>query len=63
MNKKKLVLLDVDGVICDFISSLIRSHNWPLTHDEFISWNHHRDLGVSDEDMWLPTNDGSWWKN
>lgn len=56
-----VILLDVDGVICNFVEGLIRSHNWFITHDEYASWNHHRHLGMTDSDMWAPTNDGVWW--
>ncbi len=56
-----LFLLDVDGVVCNFVDGLIATHGWPITHDEYTSWNHHRTFGVSDDAMWEPTNNGSWW--
>lgn len=56
-----IFLLDVDGVVCNFIDGLIKAHGWPLTHDEYVGWDFHRTLGVSDADMWEPTNDGKWW--
>ncbi len=56
-----VILLDMDGVICNFIEGLIETHRWPISHDSYSSWNHHRTFGLSDEDMWAPTNDGKWW--
>lgn len=56
-----LFLVDVDGVICDFISGLIKSHGWDMKHDDFASWSHHHSIGVTDEEMWSVTNDGEWW--
>ena len=58
-----IILLDVDGVVCNFVGGLIASHGWPIKHEEYTSWNHHRTLGMSDEEMWRPTNDGKWWTN
>lgn len=59
--KQQVLLLDVDGVICNFIDGLIRSHGWPFTHADFDSWDYHQKHGVSDAEMWEPTNDGKWW--
>lgn len=56
-----IFLLDVDGVVCNFVDGLISAHGWPIKHDDFTSWNHHRTFGVTDEAMWEPTNDGKWW--
>lgn len=56
-----LFLLDVDGVICNFIDGLIKSHGWGLVHDDFASWSHHNTLGVSDAEMWSVTNEDGWW--
>ncbi len=56
-----IFLLDVDGVLCDFVGGLIKSHGWPITHNEYTSWNHHRTFGVTDAEMWEPTNSGKWW--
>jgi 5'(3')-deoxyribonucleotidase len=56
-----IFLLDVDGVVCNFVDGLIASHGWAITHEQYNSWNHHRLFGLTDEQMWEPTNDGSWW--
>lgn len=55
-------LLDMDGVIANFIGGLIRSHKWPIEHRDFDSWNYHRELGVTDEEMWKPTREPGWWE-
>ena len=56
-----IFLLDVDGVVCNFVDGLIASHGWPIKHHEYTSWNHHRSFGMTDEAMWEPTNNGKWW--
>lgn len=56
-----LFLLDMDGVVCNFIDGLIKSHGWPIKHDDYASWDFHRTFGVTDEEMWESTNDGKWW--
>ena len=56
-----IILLDVDGVVCNFVGGIIASHGLPISHEDYGSWNHHRTLGMSDEEMLRPTNDGKWW--
>lgn len=57
----RLILMDVDGVLANFISGLIATHGWDITHDQWTSWDHHRTLGVHDGDMWGPTEVEGWW--
>jgi 5'(3')-deoxyribonucleotidase len=56
-----MFLLDMDGVLCNFVDSLIESHRWDITHDQWVTWNHHRTFGVTDEVMWSPTRVHGWW--
>lgn len=58
---KMIILLDVDGVICNFIDGIIKLHNWPINHDDVSCWDYHKTFNVSDRDMWKPTEDGKWW--
>lgn len=51
----------MDGVICNFVDGIIASHKWQITHDHYATWNHHRTMGLTDEEFWAPTNDGIWW--
>ncbi len=57
----KTLLLDVDGVLANFIGGIIQTHGWPFTHKEFNCWDYHRTHGYTDEEMWEPTKDGKWW--
>lgn len=56
-----IFLLDVDGVVCNFVDGLITSHGWPITHDEYTTRNYHKTFGITDGEMWAPTNNGKWW--
>lgn len=59
----QIFLLDIDGVLANFVQGLIDSTGWDITHDEWSSWSHHRTLGISDNQMWHPTNLEDWWVN
>jgi 5'(3')-deoxyribonucleotidase len=62
MTNKPIILLDMDGVIVDFIGGIIRSHSLSITADD---WNHFtfwRDIGMADEEFWEPTNRAGWWE-
>ena len=57
------ILCDVDGVLASFVGGLIRSHGWDIPHGGYASWNYHRELGMTDEEMWRPTREPGWWEN
>lgn len=61
--KQKFVLLDVDGVLANFVQAIIDSHRWDITHDDYTSWGMHAFLGMSDEEFWRPTQEPGWWLN
>lgn len=56
-----IFLLDMDGVVCNFVDGLISSHGWNVTHEDWVTWNHHRTFGITDEVMWSPTRRDGWW--
>lgn len=60
---KPSLLLDVDGVICDFIGGMIRSHGWDITPDDWTSWSHHHTMGITDKTFWEPTWRKNWWSD
>lgn len=59
----KTFLLDMDGVIVNFVDGIIRAHNLTIRHDEWTDWNHHRTLGISDSGLWEPTLVDGFWEN
>lgn len=59
----RTILLDVDGVLCNFIDGIIKSKGLDITHDEWVNWNHHRYLGMTDEEFWDITRSPEWWLN
>lgn len=56
-----IFLLDMDGVICNFVDGLIRSAKWNLEHEDWASWSYHQTFGITDEEMWAFTKDEDWW--
>lgn len=58
-----MFLLDMDGVICNFVDGLIRSAKWSLEHEDWASWSHHQTFGLTDEEMWAFTREEGWWTN
>jgi 5'(3')-deoxyribonucleotidase len=60
---KQIFLLDMDGVIADFVSSLIVSLGVEnvSTHDDWTSWSYHQTIGITDEQMWKATHPDGWW--
>ena len=58
-----IFLLDMDGVICNFVDGLIRSAKWTLEHEDWVSWSHHQTFGITDEEMWAFTKEEGWWAN
>jgi 5'(3')-deoxyribonucleotidase len=61
--KTKIVLLDMDGVLANFVQAMIDTHGWDLRHDQYESWAFHQSLGMSDEQFWQPTEEPGWWLN
>lgn len=58
----KDILLDMDGVVANFVQGLIDTHEWNITHEEYDSWNWHRKL-MTDREMWAKTEVKDWWLN
>lgn len=58
----KLILLDIDGVLGDWVTSIINSLKLPITHDDVDLWDIHRKFGISDDDMWAVTEQPGWWE-
>lgn len=58
----KTILLDVDGVLCNFIDGIIKSKGLDITHDQW-KLNHHIHLGLTDEEFWDITRVPDWWLN
>ena len=56
MSHKHVVLLDMDGVICNFMEGIIKSLGISISHDEWLEWNYHEKLGISSSEFWCATN-------
>jgi 5'(3')-deoxyribonucleotidase len=57
------ILLDVDGVLCNFIDGMIAAHAWPISHENYSDWSYHRALGLTDEEFWRPASIPGFWLN
>ena len=60
MNKEKVVFLDLDGVIRDFVQGVIEKFDLDITHEDVNNWNYFtKDLKLPnfwaelDYDFWL----------
>lgn len=60
---KDVVLLDMDGVICNFVQGIIDSLKLDIVHGQYATWDYHRELGFTNEEMWAPTREAGWWEN
>lgn len=58
-----MFLLDMDGVLVNFIQGMIDSHGWDIEHDDVASWNFHYSLGLTDKEFWQPSYSTDWWLN
>lgn len=57
------VLLDLDGVIVDFVSSALKSHGREEPHDSVTSWNFYEAWGMTDSEFWAPLKGREFWAN
>ena len=58
----KVCFLDLDGIICNFVQGLIDFHGLNIHHDDWTCWNFHRQLGMTDNDLFGPTENGTFWR-
>ena len=61
IESEKIILCDMDGVIVNFIQGMIDSHGLTISHDQYETWDYHRELGINDEEFWAPTLTTTWW--
>ena len=46
------IYLDLDGVMVDFVSMLLKLCNSTLTHDDVDRWDMHECMGIDEDEMW-----------
>ena len=56
-------ILDVDGVLVDFVTGMIRSHGLDIEHDQWDDWNYHEKIGKTFDELYEPTVVDGWWEN
>jgi hypothetical protein len=58
------VLLDMDGLIADFVSGISRAHSRPNPYDDPANFGRYEMAeiwGMTDEDFWAPTHEEDFW--
>lgn len=56
-----IVLLDMDGVLANFVGQVIRTLKLDVEHSEWKSWAHHNTLGISESQFWQATQEEGFW--
>lgn len=56
-------ILDMDGILVDFVTGMIRSHELSIHHDEWNSWHYHKTLGLTLDEFYAPATVDGWWEN
>jgi 5'(3')-deoxyribonucleotidase len=59
----EIILLDLDGVLVDFISGCLKVLGRHEKHDDIKSWNFYREWGISDEEFWEKCSAPGFWYN
>jgi len=58
---KPIVLLDMDGVICNFIQGVIDSLKLTVDYKSWATWDYHHKLDITDHVFWQATQSNQWW--
>jgi len=59
----KLILLDLDGVLVDFVSGCLKALGRNEKHDDVKSWNFYKEWGISDKEFWGKCSTPGFWYN
>lgn len=63
MSHEHIILLDMDGVIVNFIDGIIKSLELDLSHDDWATWDYHEKLGISKSAFWRAMHEKDWWRS
>ena len=55
------ILLDLDGVLADFVSATLVRHRRGESHDQILKWDYFTDWGMTDAEFWAPLRGGGFW--
>lgn len=59
----KIILLDLDGVLVDFVSGVLKALGRSEKHDDIKSWNFYHEWGISDKEFWSKCSTPDFWYN
>ena len=60
---KPTIFLDMDGVLCDFVTSALIANCSELKHDQITEWDMAKILGKTPDEFWQAMNRDSFWFN
>ena len=63
MKKEQHILLDMDGVLCNFIQGALDAHGSDIAHDEINDWNIEKRLGITGTEFWDKMKGYDFWFN
>lgn len=56
-----MIVLDVDGVLADFVTAAIKAHGRSEKHDEIKDWNFYENWGLTAEQFWAKCKGREFW--
>lgn len=56
-----MILLDMDGVLCNFVQASLDVHERTEKHDDIKTWGYYSDWGMSDADFWNKCSGVAFW--
>lgn len=59
----RIILLDLDGVLVDFVSGALKALGRSEKHDDVKSWNFYHEWGISDKEFWDSCSTPGFWYN
>ncbi len=60
---RREILLDMDGVVADFVTAALKAHGRTETHDDITSWNFYEAWGMTAAEFWAPCRGKDFWFN
>jgi len=56
-----MIVLDVDGVLADFVTAALHAHSRMESHDEIKSWDFYKEWGLTPEEFWAKCRGRDFW--
>lgn len=64
MENSAKILIDMDGVVCDFVTAICAAHNRPDPYKNgFVGHDMEKAWGMTHDEFWEPSNNTEFWSN